>query len=225
MKKLSQNLFLSLILFFPLKNIQAKSQLSAISWELFTDKDRIEIFTPTEYTHETGIVPIKFKTIINQNISKVVSVLADDQRKVQWLPKLKSSKLIETLSETKAITYYVYKSPWPFNDRDFLIKSSGVFNTKTKELYVEMISIKDHKDLKENTDNVRGFSHDGYVRVKFLTSTSTEIEMAFLNEFGGYIPSFVINLVQKKWPYIFMKNLSEQLKKDDIKIDPKFLLD
>lgn len=200
----------------------SKSKLSAIPWELFTDKDGIEIFTPKNYTHETGIVPIKFKTIINDNISKVVTVLADDGRKTEWLPKLKGSKTVEIISKTDAVTYYIYESPWPFSDRDFLITSSGKFNYETKELYVEMKSIKEHSNFKSNPDATRGFSHDGYVRVKFLDENRTELEMAFLNEFGGFIPSFVINLVQKKWPYIFMTNLSIQLKKKDIVIDPKF---
>jgi hypothetical protein len=85
-----------------------------------------------------------------------------------------------------------------------------------------MISIKNHPNFTANPDAIRGFSHDGYVRVKYITENKTEIEMAFLNEFGGYIPSFVINMVQKKWPYIFMKNLSKQLQKDNIIINPEF---
>lgn len=218
------NLFIGLFTIILSGSSFSKSKLTKIPWKLFTDKDGIEIFTPKSYTHETGIVPIKFKTIINHHISKVVTVLADDERKTQWLPKLKGSKTIEIQSKTKAITYYIYESPWPFNDRDFLIKSSAKFNQKTKELYVEMISIKDHPNFTAHPNAIRGFSHDGYVRVKYITDNKTEIEMAFLNEFGGYIPSFVINMVQKKWPYIFMKNLSKQLQKDNIIINPKFLI-
>lgn len=203
---------------------QAKSKLVDINWQLYSNQDKISIYTPKDYSHDSGIVPIKFKTIINQNISKVVTVLADNKRKVQWLPKLKSSQTIEDKSDTVAIVYYVYESPWPFSDRSFLLESSAKFNKEKKELWVEMKSIKSHKSVPIQDDTVRGFSHDGYARVKYISENKTEIEMAFLNEFGGLIPGFLINIVQKKWPYIFMKNLSKQLKKKEIIINNKFLI-
>ena len=46
--------------------------------------------------------------------------------------------------------------------------------------------------------------------------------MAFLNDFKGMIPTWIINIVQKKWPHKFMKSLRTQLNKADIKIAPEF---
>ncbi len=211
-----------LLLLFISTSAFSESLLEKIKWELYSNEDGIEIYTPVNYEHPSGLVPIKFKTIIDHDISRVVTVLADNDRKTQWLPYLQDSRTIEDLSFSEAIVYYRYGSPWPFSPRDFLIRSSGVFDEKAKVLKVEMKSIKKHKDLKVNPEYVRGFSHDGYAIVSVKTPGKTQLEMAFLNDFGGMIPTFVINIVQKKWPYEFIKNLRIQLDKKDIIIDPKF---
>jgi len=48
------------------------------------------------------------------------------------------------------------------------------------------------------------------------------VEMAFMNDFGGYIPKFIVNFVQKSWPYSFMQQLREHLNKSDIALSPEF---
>jgi hypothetical protein len=219
------NKFLALICFITLtSNAFSESLLKKIKWKLHSDEDGIEIYTPVDYKHPSGLVPIKFKTIINHDISKVVTVLADNDRKTQWLPYLEDSRTIVDLSSSEAIVYYRYGSPWPFSPRDFLIQSSAVFNEQTKVLKVEMKSIKNYEGVKKNSDYVRGFSHDGYAVVSVKGKGKTEMEMAFLNDFGGMIPTFVINVVQKKWPYEFIKNLRKQLDKKDVAVNPKFIV-
>lgn len=203
----------------------SKSELKTIKWKLHSDDEGIKIYTPLKYEHKSGLVPIKFKTTIKENIAKVVTVLADNVRKTQWLPYLQKSKTIHEYSNSDAVVYYRYGSPWPFSPRDFLIRSIAEFNSKTKKLWVEMKSIKKFKGVEKSDDYVRGFSHDGYAQVSYIDTNTTEIEMAFLNEFGGMIPTFVINIVQKKWPYEFMQNFRKQIAKPDITINPKFIID
>lgn len=199
-----------------------KISLRDVEWIEHTNKKRIQVYVPKNFKHPSGLVPVRFKAILDYPLSKVLTVLADNTRKKEWVPKLTSSKVIEEVSESDVIVYYRYSTPWPFSDRDFLINSSVHYNAQTKTLNVLMKSIDDHKDLKDGDCCVRGYSHDGYTILKFIDKNKTEIEMAFLNEFGGFIPNFVINLVQKKWPYKFMGNLRLQLKKSNIITNPKF---
>ena len=219
------NKFLALLGFLALtSNAFSESLLEKIKWELHSNEDGIKIYTPVKYEHPSGLVPIKFRTVINHDISKVVTVLADNDRKTQWLPYLEDSRTIIDLSASEAIVYYRYGSPWPFSPRDFLIQSSAVFDEQTKVLKVQMKSIKKYKGVKKSSDYVRGFSHDGYAVVSVKSKGKTEVEMAFLNDFGGMIPTFVINVVQKKWPYEFIKNIRKQLNKEDIVVNPKFIV-
>jgi hypothetical protein len=199
-----------------------KDTLENIQWKIHTNKEKIEVYLPKDYKHPSGLVPVRFKATIDYPLSKVLSVLADNSRKMEWIPKLEEAKMIEEISETDVIVYYRYSTPWPFSGRDFLIKSTAEFNSQTKVLKVLMKSVPEHKNLKSNDNYVRGISHDGYTILRYKDKRTTEIEMAFLNEFGGFIPNFVINLVQKKWPYKFMGNLRRQLRKDDIIVNPQF---
>ena len=219
------NKYLALLFLFLYSSAQAESELMKIKWKIHSEKEGIKIYTPVEYKHKSGLIPIKFKTVIKEKFSKVVTVLADNKRKIEWMPYLKETKTIEVLTPNESIVYYRYRSPWPFNPRDFLIRSIAKFNEKTKKLWVELKSIKKWKGVDENPSYVRGFSHDGYAVVSYKSIDETEIEMAFLNEFGGLIPTFVINVVQEKWPMQFMKNLRKHLTKNNIIIKDKFIID
>lgn len=197
------------------------SQLKEIEWKQVSDKDGIIIYRPLNYKHSSGIVPIRFKAKLSENISKVLTVLSDNSRKVEWLPNAKEVKVLEQSSVESAIVYYRYEAPWPFHDRDFIVQNKGVLDKKNFRVYVELKSIEHVKDPKNNS-HVRGIAYDGYSIIELDGKGSTMVEIAFLNDFGGMIPKWIINLVQKKWPYKFMKQLRSQLKKDDIKIIPEF---
>ena len=199
------------------------SELKGINWKEISNKDGISIFKPVDYKHSSGIVPIRFKAKINENISKVLSVLSDNSRKVEWLPNAKEVKVLEQESVASATVYYRYDAPWPFNDRDFIVQNKGVLDEKNLRVYVELKSIEHSMDPKDSS-RVRGIAYDGYSIIEPDGKGSTIVEIAFLNDFGGMIPKWIINLVQRKWPYKFMKQLRSQLKKDDIKIIPVFII-
>lgn len=197
------------------------SELRKIKWKEISNKDDIVVYRPLDFKHESGIVPIRFEAIINHNITRVLSVLADNQRKVEWIPR--ASKVVEL--ERKAVNditvYYRYKIPWPFSDRDFIVKNLGVFDAKTQMINVDIKSVIHPKDPADGSA-IRGTSHDGYAIIKPRGDKETFVEMAFLNEMGGYMPNFIVNAAQKDWPHKFMKNLRTQLDKKDIEINPDF---
>lgn len=197
-------------------------KLKKIDWKTHSKKDGIHIFVPKSFKHKSGLTPIRFKTVINWPILKVLSVLADNDRKNEWVPKHKESTMLESISLREQVIYYRYDSPWPFNDRVFILRQLASENKKEKAISVDLKSV-DHPKAKKDSSSVIGITYDGYTTLKAVGENQTELEMAFLNDFGGNIPKFVINWVQKNWPYKFMKNLSKQLAKDDIVINKKFI--
>lgn len=217
---------LGLFLILAYQNTWSKhsSRLREIDWKLLSDEEGIKVYTPTNYLHHSGLVPIRFKTIVNYNVSKVLTVLADNDRKKEWLPNLAQVTPLEYMSDEEFVIYYRYDLPWPFEDRDFIIHNIGKVDFKNRVLQVNLLSAEHKKDpAKSTTDSiVRGRTYDGYSIIRFPEAGKTEIEMAFLNDFGGLIPKWVINLIQKKWPFNFMENLKKQLAKENIEINPKY---
>lgn len=214
-----------LLLLFSFLSLEVSaSQLKTIEWELNKEDNGIRVYKPKNYTHSSGIVPIRFKATLKHNISKVLTVLSDNTRKKEWMPSVKLIKELEKITEKHRIVYYRYEAPWPFNDRDFVVRSKGEFYPEKVSVSVELISTEHQLDPKPN-QAVRAITYDGYSIITAKSEFETEVEMAFLNDFKGNIPTFVINIVQAQWPYGFMKNLREQLAKKDITINPEFTSD
>ncbi len=197
------------------------SKLRSIEWKEISNHNGILVYRPTTFDHNSGLVPIKFKAVIKHPIGKVLTVLANEKRKLEWMPKLKEIKLLERKSIQDFTVYYRYSAPWPFKDRDFVIQNLGSFDPKTFVVSVDLISVKNEKKP-ETSKTVRGTTYDAYSIISPDSNGNTNVEMAFLNDFGGLIPKFIVNIVQKSWPHKFMKHLRSQLDKTDIEIMPEF---
>lgn len=200
------------------------SQFQNLQWEVVTEKNNVKVYSPIKFKHASGIVPVKFEGIVKHHISKVLSVMADDSRKYEWVPRAKQIIKLEEINSADFTSYYRYDSPWPFSDRDFIIKNEGYFDESSLTVSVKLYSVDHPKDPARNhNETVRGTSYGGYVIISPLSYESTKIEMTLMNDFGGNIPTWIINIVQKKWPYSFIRNLRKQLSKKDIVINPAYI--
>lgn len=190
------------------------------NWKLSKEKDGIKIFSAPQHK-ETGIVPIKAQTVLNHTMPRILSVLATTERKQEWIPKLAEAFIVEQKSKYERVEYARYTSPWPFNDRAFVIQTKGRYNPKENTVFIDIHST-EHEKVPKNPDHVRGKTYIGSVYMKGLTKDTTFFEITLLTDFKGNIPSWIINIVQAKWPFKMFSNLKEQLKKPDIKIWPEF---
>ena len=197
------------------------SKLRDIDWKEISNDNGITVFRPINYKHDSGLIPIRFKAVIDFDIVRVLSVLSDEKRKPEWLPSLNSIKVLEKKSVKDITVYYRYDAPWPFKDRDFIINNIGVLDSEALKVSVDIKSVQ-REDDPANGSTVRGTTFDGYTTIQPAGKNKTIVEMAFLNDFGGYIPKFIVNFVQKSWPYSFMEQLREHLKKKDIALLPEF---
>lgn len=217
-----------LFLTFIISNIlwaNETSKLRSIAWEEISHKEDIKVYVPQNYFHGSGLLPIRFEAKLNFEISKVLTVLADNKRKTEWIPRGKVVKMLEKKSEKDFTVYYKYNLPWPIQDRDFIIRNIGRIHPDSNVVSVDLISV-DHPDdpNKKDADAVRGKTIDGYTIIKSLNDNETFVEMALLTDFEGMIPVWIINSIQKKWPYRFISNLRKQLSKADIVINPEYII-
>lgn len=190
------------------------------AWKLKEEKDQIKVFSAPRHK-ETGIVPIKANTIIHDSLPRILSVLAETDRKKEWIPNLLDAYTVEKISKYERVEYTLYDSPWPFYDRAFVISTKGRYNEKDNTIFID-ISSTEHEKVPLNPKHVRGKTYIGSIYMKGLATKETFFEITLLTDFKGNIPTWIINLVQKKWPYKFFTNIKAQLSKDDIKIWPEF---
>ncbi|MDC1174535.1 START domain-containing protein [Bacteriovoracaceae bacterium] len=190
------------------------------TWELKEERENIKVFSAKVH-EQTGIVPIKAQTILNYSAEKILTVIADTKRKKEWVPKLLVGKVIEETSEYDRIEYALYDSPWPFYDRAFIISTNGIHNKKEKSILIEIKSV-EHKDYPLNPDYVRGNTHMGNVYIRYIGPNKSFFQVTLLTDFKGNIPTWIVNMVQAKWPYKMFANLTKQLAKKDIVVLEKY---
>ncbi|MCP4913542.1 MAG: hypothetical protein GY909_10520 [Oligoflexia bacterium] len=189
-------------------------------WHLKEEKNNIKVFS-ADVHKETGIVPIKAQTTFNHSVAKILSVISDTSRKKEWVPKLLKGYIVEETNEYDRVEYALYDSPWPFDDRAFVISTRGIYNKKDRSILIEIKSIP-HDKVPLNPDFVRGETHIGNVYIKYLEPEKSFFEVILLTDFKGNIPTWIVNIVQAKWPYKMFDNLNRQLAKPGIKILEKY---
>ena len=205
----------------PQQSLAADFTYPNLKWEVAFTRKGVKVYK-AEKDKKSGIVPIKFETILDYPPSRVLAVLANSKRKTQWIPHLSEAKTIKKFSDTEKYEYNVYSSPWPFDDRTFLIHLKSSIDEKKREIITELKSI-ELPEVPVRKDHVRGTTYYGKVIVRSTEAGKTFLEMMFLTDFKGSIPTWIVNLVQGAWPKNMVKNINKQLEKDDIVIPKKWL--
>ncbi len=195
-------------------------------WKMISDDDGIKTYEAINAPKDIGIIPLKVQAVMKQSLTKVLTVLKDPKRKKQWVPMVKEYRTIERFSICESIEYSSFKAPWPLSDRDFVINVKTSYDLKDKSIYATIEST-NHPQMPENVDHVRGFTYQGDAYLKMIDGNNTFLEISFFTDFKGWIPRWIINMVQTNWPRDFIKHLERQLSKSDIVINSKydFLID
>lgn len=188
-------------------------------WKIANKRNGITVFKAEE--HESGLVPIKVETILPFPPSRVLSVIANTERKQEWVPDLMVVNTVKKLNEYDKIEYSVYDSPWPFSDRSFLVHIKSIADIKGKKLTIKLNSV-ELAEAPINKKYVRGFTYNGDVVLKNDGTGNSYFQVLFLTDFKGNIPKWIVNMVQLGWPKKMIKSLTKQIKRDDIVIQEKF---
>jgi len=179
-------------------------------WELLVEKNGIQVYGAKET--KDGLIPFRTKATLNHPFERVLTVLLDADRKPEWSPKLKSTTVHKKISPTKYILSEYYNTPWPATDREFLMLG---------ELYPEKdkftLTAKTHIDPKlADKGHIQVDIRKLVVTIERINETQTAFEFIFLGDMKGWMPAWLVNLIQKQWPFKFVKRLNGQLEKKDI---------
>ena len=193
-----------------------------LEWRLYMKKDGITIYQADRHP-ETGLIPLKANTVLNHPVAKVLTVLNDRRRRVEWVPRLLESYTVEGLGTDNRIDYARYHAPWPFQQRTFVIRTHHKYNPATKGV-VSTIESVEHPSIPLREDRTRAHSYKGTFLVRPLEGGQKSFaEISLLTDFKGYLPVWLVNIIQKKWPLRMFRGLRNHLDRDDVKVIPKFL--
>lgn len=184
----------------------------AQSWEQVDQSDGITVWQRA--VPGTSLVEFRGRGLVKDNIRKILAVLSDHDRKVEWMHQCAESRLVQAMSPKHLIIYNRTGSPYPFiSDRDVVVEAQVQFWADKKQIRIDAWSV-EHPRVPER---------EGAVRMpKLLLSWilvqkdehTTEVTYEVQADPGGSLPNWLVNLASKSLPLHSIRNLRKQVKKD-----------
>ena len=209
-----KTIIFSLLILLTSQNVFALSG-DDFEWRVASNKRGVKIFKAKK--HKSGLVPIKVETILPYPPSRVLAVIADTDRKKEWVPDLRFVRSIDGNDEYDKTEYSIYNSPWPFTDRSFLVRIKSIINKKDKSLFIKLNSVLSEK-APINPKLVRGHTYNGDVILRNDGKGNAYFQVMFLTDFKGNITNWIVNMVQQGWPKKMIKKLKRQIEREDITV-------
>lgn len=183
-------------------------------WSLAKEVDGIKIFEAN--VKGADVVAFRGETTLNFPIERVVSSLADMERKKEWMHDLKEVRTLEILNPRVRIEYYHSGTPWPLSDRDFIYKAEFKYFPKA-ETFVLNLKNAEHKSMPTRKGVVRGkIIESNYFISKTDKPGVTKMAVEILVDPMGSVPKWLVNIFQKDWPRNTLTSLKRLMK------DPTF---
>jgi hypothetical protein len=157
-----------------------------------------------------GVIPLQARGVIAANVSQILLVLSESTRRKEWLPRWREGKMLQKLSNVSRIETNVTTMPWPFTDREFTYQVDGELDYEKYSISLHMKSV---EYPKIHPDTIVGFLHKGLFKIVKIDDNRSEFTMMFFSNPNGSIPNWVVNIAQKRWPYIFINSLRSQVAK------------
>jgi hypothetical protein len=181
------------------------------NWQFIEDNKGIAIYQ-TEIPG-TKLVGARGEAIIFAPINRILFVLSDIDRSMEWVDGLKTSKILEKNGILETVVYQEFGLPWPVSNRDFVFR--GVARKDEQGRVVIEIKSEDHP-LAPKTTGVRGELIESKYVLTPLGPSKTKLEVEIVCDPKGMIPTWLVNLIQKSWPRKTLTALMRQLEKTDV---------
>jgi len=194
------------------QNNQAVNSIytSDAQWQKIRDENGIQVYSID--VPESAIVKARAVAVINaplQNIQQRVDKLS---QRPQWVPYLKHSKIIEKISPAEHIEYSLFSAPWPASNRDFVyrVQRSQQQLDNHLQLSYRMQSVT-HDAMPLQPGLIRGDIFSSEYRLTPINAQQTRVELIYHADPRGWLPNWIVNIIQRAFPFRMMRNLKQQL--------------
>ena len=151
-------------------------------------------------------------------IGLLVAVLKNHTITEEWVDLIIEHKVVRTLDERTNVIYESYGLPWPISDRDYVMKETKGHDSEAKVFTITYESVTD-PSLPAIPGMVRAMAYRTFWRLEWVSPTQTRIEIEVFTDPKGTLPAWLINLIQKDWPWKTITGLVKRAQKGDIEPD------
>ncbi len=208
---------LTLILLFSFLTTSSFAQFGE-GWEYKKETDGVKVWTRTP--DNSDFKEVLVKTSYTSRLSTLVAVGMDISSYVRWVYSTGEAKVLEEVSDTEVIYYSISEIPWPFEDRDVVLRSRVEQNPDTKVVNIYSEQVTNYMDPKEGVVRVPELiaewiltpQEDGTIEAVYYIKTDP----------GGAVPAWLMNLFVDRGPvesFGGLRKLSKEEPYKSIKLD------
>lgn len=183
---------------------------NAEGWELIDEQEGIT--ASRKAVENSDLVAFRGEGLVDASMARIVAVLMDHKHKDKWVDRLYVSRELESLGEMETIQYAAFKMPLVVSNRDFVYHYDIQYVKETGGVDVYIKSV-EHASAPK-TVGVRGtLNSSRYTMLPREGGAKTFLVAEMHADPKGWLPTWLVNALQKKWPIKTIKGLREQVKK------------
>jgi hypothetical protein len=188
------------------------------AWEKFGEDDGIAVFRRD--LPGTPVVALRGEGVVDAPILRVASVLVDTSRATEWIDSVVEARTLRKVGDDEYVEWDHVATPFVLKDRDFVFSAKLELRPKDKKVLLNYHSVDDPAAPK--TSFIRGrFIYGTFALTSIDGGKRTRVLAELLCDPKGSVAKWIVNLFQKSWPHETIMALRAQVRKPDIKDNPK----
>ena len=209
---LSQVMSIFIVLFIAQTLLYISGAKASEKWIKINDEEGVEVFSRD--VKGTPLVAFRGVTDFDEPMEKIMWVLKDEKRRKDWVARYLKGATLEKRGPFEQVNYQAVTAPWPVSNRDmiYLWKANRL---KSGDVQIELKSI-DYPNGPD-TVGVRMKLHFSRFILNKRPNGGTRVTLEILSDPMGWIPKWVVNMIQKNYPVKFFRALKKQVKKPFVK--------
>lgn len=199
-------LVLLLISPFISMTVQAESGELEANWKLISDRNEIQVYA--RHTDNSRLKTFKGVTRIAFPDEYVMVAIFNDYENIpKWLHLIDGATEISRESPLKRDLRFTTHLPWPLTDREAVltITMEEMFTHEDEGLTFVLENIPDR--LPRNKKYIRFPELEGVFKMRRLPNNEAEITYQVVLDPGGYVPTWLVNLLLRDAPYFTLEKL------------------
>jgi hypothetical protein len=176
---------------------------SGTEWELKKDKNNIKVFVRD--SARSGIKEIRVITTVKASVEELVEIVYDIDSYPLWIANLETAEILETVSKREIYYYYQADVPWPFKNRDDVMRFVMEENPDNGSATIKFTGHPDY--IPEKDKIVRLSLNKGHWKFTPVLNGETEIDYLFFTDEGKGYPNWLVNMFVVDGPFEMVSNL------------------
>jgi hypothetical protein len=190
----------------------ASAQQAPSPWERVRDDGGVLVHrrkVPGSSLHE-----FRGRGLVGAPMAKVIAVAQDSDRRTEWMDRCVEARTLEKPTQKSQIAYNRTKGSGLVSDRDAVIYGKAIFDIPRKEVRFEFHAVTYDK-VPPRRGVVRMPALKGHWIFQPVPGDpgKTRVEYQVHADPGGYIPTFLVNLISREIPHKTIVLLRRQVQR------------